>query len=306
MALIDKLTAIADAIRGKTGKTEEMTLDQMVTEIDGIQVGGGDDELVTEILTGQLSGTYRNDTITKLAGGVSNQDNLYEAYFPNVTTLPTEYAFHNSRRLNYVSLPKVTALPICTFVNTGKLSGLEIDIPNLKTIGRHAFESSGLIRADFPLVTSLDRCVFLNCGKLEYVNLPCITTIPFQTGYSGFFSGCSKLVTVNLPKVETVTNTAFYQCSSLPKLDLPCAKTIGTQAFYFAKVLTTLILRSDTVCTLSNTNAFANSPFASNGTGGTVYVPQALIEQYQQATNWSTLYAAGTCNFVAIEGSEYE
>lgn len=41
MALIDKLTAIADAIRGKTGKTEEMTIDQMVTEIDGIQVGGG-------------------------------------------------------------------------------------------------------------------------------------------------------------------------------------------------------------------------------------------------------------------------
>lgn len=36
-----KLTAIADAIRGKTGKTEEMTLDQMVTEIAGIQTGGG-------------------------------------------------------------------------------------------------------------------------------------------------------------------------------------------------------------------------------------------------------------------------
>ena len=33
MALTDKLTAIADAIRSKTGTTEPMTLDEMVTEI---------------------------------------------------------------------------------------------------------------------------------------------------------------------------------------------------------------------------------------------------------------------------------
>ncbi len=41
MALTDKLTAIADAIRGKTGKTESMTLAQMATEIAGIKTGGG-------------------------------------------------------------------------------------------------------------------------------------------------------------------------------------------------------------------------------------------------------------------------
>ena len=41
MALTDKLVAIADAIRGKTGKTDALTLDQMATEIAGIQTGGG-------------------------------------------------------------------------------------------------------------------------------------------------------------------------------------------------------------------------------------------------------------------------
>lgn len=41
MALTDKLTAIADAIRGKTGKTDGLTLDAMVSAIDGIEVGGG-------------------------------------------------------------------------------------------------------------------------------------------------------------------------------------------------------------------------------------------------------------------------
>lgn len=41
MALTDKLTAIANAIRAKTGKTESLTLEQMPTEIESITTGGG-------------------------------------------------------------------------------------------------------------------------------------------------------------------------------------------------------------------------------------------------------------------------
>lgn len=41
MSINSKMTAIADAIRGKTGGTEPLTLDQMATEIAGIQVGEG-------------------------------------------------------------------------------------------------------------------------------------------------------------------------------------------------------------------------------------------------------------------------
>lgn len=40
MALIDKLTAIADAIRGKTGGTEKLTMDQMAEEVGGLSAGG--------------------------------------------------------------------------------------------------------------------------------------------------------------------------------------------------------------------------------------------------------------------------
>lgn len=40
MALIEKLTAIGDAIRSKTGKTNGLTLDAMPGEIEGIQSGG--------------------------------------------------------------------------------------------------------------------------------------------------------------------------------------------------------------------------------------------------------------------------
>ena len=39
MALTDKLKAIADAIRSKTGSTDSMTLDKMATEISNISTG---------------------------------------------------------------------------------------------------------------------------------------------------------------------------------------------------------------------------------------------------------------------------
>ena len=47
MALIDKLTAIADAIRSKTGTTESMTLDEMVTAIANITTGSVPRDTIT-------------------------------------------------------------------------------------------------------------------------------------------------------------------------------------------------------------------------------------------------------------------
>lgn len=42
MALIDKLSAIGDAIREKTGKNDLLTLDEMPAEISAIETGGGE------------------------------------------------------------------------------------------------------------------------------------------------------------------------------------------------------------------------------------------------------------------------
>ena len=47
MALIDKLTAIADAIRSKTGSTNAMTLDEMATEILNITTGSVPSDTIT-------------------------------------------------------------------------------------------------------------------------------------------------------------------------------------------------------------------------------------------------------------------
>lgn len=57
MALTDKLTAIGDAIRDKTGSTDLLTLDAMPTAISGIETGGG--ELPEEVFTITGTCSYR-------------------------------------------------------------------------------------------------------------------------------------------------------------------------------------------------------------------------------------------------------
>lgn len=76
---------------------------------------------------------------------------------------------------------------------------------------------------------------------------------------------------------------------------------------YRSLSLNKIILRnSNAVVTLNSTGDFNNTPFASNGAGGTLYVPSALIASYQSATNWSTILGYSTNSIEAIEGSAYE
>lgn len=80
MALTDKLTAIADAIRSKTGKTDGMTLDQMATEISGIKGGPSLDTCTVVVTTdvGTVCGSY-----TK----VNSDGTTNIAYYPESLTV---------------------------------------------------------------------------------------------------------------------------------------------------------------------------------------------------------------------------
>ena len=126
--------------------------------------------------------------------------------------------------------------------------------------------------------------------------------------YQFSVTGRSDLVIV-LPKVyETATN-GCNGCTSLNKFDMlgGNSKKFEAQMFYGCTNLKVLIIRdSSRVYSLSNINVFTNSPFASGKSGGTLYVPSALISSYQSATNWSTILGYSTNSIAAIEGSEYE
>lgn len=59
MALTDKLTAIAEAIRGKTGGTDLLTLDEMTTAISSITGASGADIHIETLITFVQDMTFR-------------------------------------------------------------------------------------------------------------------------------------------------------------------------------------------------------------------------------------------------------
>ena len=66
MSVAEKMTAINDAIRGKTGKTEKLSLDEMATEINEISTGERD--INPEWTDWRYFSYYdnRNDLVAKL------------------------------------------------------------------------------------------------------------------------------------------------------------------------------------------------------------------------------------------------
>ena len=84
--------------------------------------------------------------------------------------------------------------------------------------------------------------------------------------------------------VTSIGTYAFYGCAELTSASFPAATFIGASAFFSCSKLTTLRLENtEQVCTLFNVNAFYNT-----SRDLIVYVPDALVDSYKAATNWST------------------
>lgn len=139
--------------------------------------------------------------------------------------------------------------------------------------------NQAVMELDEPEVTAIGAYQFYEFTKLERAIFPAVTTSGVQA-----FSGCSVLWDTSFPLLEAVTERMF-RVTNVHRLDAPKASSIGALAFSYTNRFTALILRSDTLCTLANTNAFTSTRVA-DGTGY-IYVPAALVEEYKAATNWS-------------------
>ncbi len=136
---------------------------------------------------------------------------------------------------------------------------------------------------------------FVDCTNLKSVSLPKIKRVEAST-----FSGCTKLVSVNLPSVDSIFQNAFRN-TAVTKLILPACKKLSTDVFgttklevldmlggtggrftgneYGATYITTLVLRATDGVTPHSGKVISNLQ--------NIYVPDALVEQYKQATNWT-------------------
>ena len=199
MTLTDKLTAIATAIRARTGKSALMTLDQMPTEIASIE----DHEIEDALLTNALSGEYTNDRVTYISSdALRYRTNMTAINFPNAITLFGR-AFHTCTRLVAVNCPKVA------------------------TINTQAFSNCALVNASFPKIENIGAQVFQSCVNLEWLSFDDITEVPTLSNVNAF-QGCSSLEAFYFPDAlvaaaKTTTNWSTFEDIILPLSQKPAA-----------------------------------------------------------------------------------
>jgi hypothetical protein len=121
------------------------------------------------------------------------------------------------------------------------------------------------------------------------------------------FAYCTNLTTFVATNVNTWAASAVQGCSKLTTIDVKIRGTLVNYGFQQCANLSTIVMRRpDATTTLQGVQCFYGTPFASGGAGGTLYVPQALIANYQSATNWSTILGYANNQILPIEGSIYE
>ena len=267
---------------------------------------GADGTLITGTADGSSSGgsVYQDengyiviDDEGSSSGGYTIDDiamrdlSATEIVLPNATYI-APYTFYGLTNITSVSAPYVT-----NFCCNGTAS----------TAGSHVFYGCTSLR-------SVDLPSFSNPGTGGYQFYGCtsLQSIHFYTSSIGthMFEGCTSLSTVVLEFQDSTANggngSGFVSCTSLVAVDWN-TKRIHTTEFSGATNLAVLVLRRESsVTTLSNINAFTNTPFASGKAGGTIYVPSDLVSSYESATNWSTILGYETNQILPIEGSIYE
>lgn len=122
MALTDKLKAIGEAIRTKTGHTELLRLDEMPEAIMSIATSDGEDSAdeVADLLSNTLK-VLNNSKVTVLKTRACQASTaLVSVNLPEVTNLGS-YAFYQATGLTTVKLPKLTTVSTQVFYGCTKL-----------------------------------------------------------------------------------------------------------------------------------------------------------------------------------------
>lgn len=162
--LKDLFTAIAYAIRSKTGRSESIIADDFPTAIAAIETDKTEDE--DGIITGNLV-EYTNDRVTSVA----------------------MCRFFNFSRLQKVNLPRVSYVSNNSFTDCLQLQN--IDIPAVVTISDSAFTGTSITKLICPNLARIERYCCVGCSYLKKVDM--LGHDPLSPDVSGYISGASFL-----------------------------------------------------------------------------------------------------------------
>ena len=175
---------------------------------------------------------------------------------------------------------RITTVGVGAFLGCQALTA--IDLPNVTQVKRNAFEACNHLQTiNLPKVTALDKGVFTN-SAIQQANFPLVTTI----GDNCFYTA-NHLISANLPLVTSLPIDSF-RLSTIQTADFSAVTNINRTAFTDCTSLETLIIRTPSVCVISDISVALRGSKIASGTGY-IYVPDDLVDSYKAATNWVAL-----------------
>ena len=159
------LTGIADAIREKTGGTDPVAVSDMAAQIEGIQAGGGGDDVLDTLIDRSITEISSSSATSIGSYAFYSCSSLTTANFPVATSIGTS-AFQYCRSLTTANFPVATSIETSAFQNCNSLT--TVDFPVATSIGTSAFQNcSSLTTANFPVATSIRTSAFQYCRSLK-------------------------------------------------------------------------------------------------------------------------------------------
>lgn len=248
MALTDKLTAIGNAIRTKTGGSALIPLSDMPAEILSIETGAAPLQNPALILMDwdgtKLAEYSREDAValTELPEpntlqpyeGVEHEYLSFQEWNWDIENIKSWVQSHENETLLVGSI-------YITTDNQDHKSWEDLRLDNDKVISSLKKRNGYINTRQWSNFTSLKKVsipykispfgeqAFQGCVSLKTVNLPSETiNISRYT-----FSGCNNLISVSIPsELTTIGAYAFQSCSSLKSINIPDGvTTIGAYAF---------------------------------------------------------------------------
>lgn len=233
-------TSVADALREKSGTTEEMSFPH-----------GFRKAILTSansLATKQEIETLSNENVTAIPAYAFSGSKLKEINLPNVTNV-AEHAFFECEKLESASIPKVETVEAYAFSKCPSLKS--VDFPDVEIIRDRAFEESPIEYANIPNVKILERYAFDGC-KLESIELPNVEVIgdrvfgvgsievydptikelnlPNVVELDGSFQGLVSLESVNVPKVQML-GWGTFRATNITSFDAPELTTVDARSF---------------------------------------------------------------------------
>ena len=270
MALIDKLTNIANAIREKTGSTDKMTLDGMAEAIAGIEAGGGNSG------GGECDREHFEDVVDSknfLLTGVV--DNIPEDGFADVSGI-THIKFNHLHEIKAGGFARCHGLK-------------EADIVNCVYFGNYAFfNCDSLTKVHAPYMHTIGESAYASCFELKTIGHSDASISDGLINVKGIeksaFVECEKFLIDRLPGCYYIEEYAFKGCKSIEKLMLPNVFRIDADAFTNCINLKALVISNrGTVCDIAVSAVIGTKIIDITGTPtgeGFIYVPTSLYESY--------------------------